>query len=90
VVLSTDFVDIGINDVKQYYVSETPTKELKDVKVRKGRFGVDKGPFVYLVAESNEELKANQKKPLKVEDVKLLRLLKDTSLTKEVSNPKLL
>jgi hypothetical protein len=33
---STDFVDIGINDVKQYYVSETPTKELKDVKVRKG------------------------------------------------------
>jgi hypothetical protein len=69
---STDFVDIGINDVKQYYVSETPTKELKDVKVRKGRFGVDKGPFVYLVAESNEELKANQKKPLKVEDVKLL------------------
>jgi hypothetical protein len=47
---STDFVDIGINDVKQYYVSETPTKELKDVKVRKGR-GVDKGPFVYLVAE---------------------------------------
>jgi hypothetical protein len=38
----TDFVDIGINDVKQYYVSETPTKELKDVKVRKGRFGVDK------------------------------------------------
>jgi hypothetical protein len=58
---STDFVDIGINDVKQYYVSETPTKELKDVKVRKGRFGVDKGPFVYLVAESNEELKANQR-----------------------------
>jgi aminopeptidase N len=32
---STDFVDIGINDVKQYYVSETPTKELKDVKVKK-------------------------------------------------------
>ena len=69
---STDFVDIGITDVKQYYVSETPTKELKDVKVRKGRFGVDKGPFVYLVAENNEELKANQKKPLKVDDVKLL------------------
>jgi hypothetical protein len=55
---------ICINDVKQY-VSETPTKELKDVKVRKGRFGVDKGPFVYLVAESNEELKANQKKTLR-------------------------
>ncbi|MEZ7504662.1 M1 family metallopeptidase [Flavobacterium sp. Arc2] len=69
---STDFVDIGIKEVKQYYVSETPTKELKDAKVRKGRFGVDKGPFVYLVAENNAELKSNQKKALKIEDVKLL------------------
>jgi hypothetical protein len=79
-------LDIGINDVKAIYVSETPTKELKDVKVRKGRFGVDKGPFVYLVAESNEELKANQKKPLKVEDVKLLSdYLKTLALTKKGS-----
>jgi hypothetical protein len=69
---STDFVDIGINNVKQYYVSETATKDLKDATVRKGRFGVEKGPFVYLVAENNEELKASQKKPLKIEDVKLL------------------
>ena len=69
---STDFVDIGIKEVKQYYVSETPTKELKDAKVRKGRFGLDKGPFVYLVAENNEDLKPNQKKALKIEEVKLL------------------
>jgi len=69
---STDFVDIGIKEVKQYYVSETATKELKDAKVRKGRFGLDKGPFVYLVAENNAELKSNQKKALKIEDVKLL------------------
>jgi hypothetical protein len=58
---STDFVDIGIKDVKQYYVSETPTVALKDVKVRKGRFGVDKGPFVYLIEGDNSELKSNQK-----------------------------
>jgi len=69
---TTDFVDIGINDVKQYYVSETPTVALKDAKVRRGRFGVDKGPFVYLVEESNSELKSNQKKALKIGDVKLL------------------
>jgi hypothetical protein len=56
-------------------------KRTKDVKVRKGRFGVDKGPFVYLVAESNE-LKANQKKPLKVEDVKLLSDYLKTLVTK--------
>jgi hypothetical protein len=69
---STDYVDIGINDVKQYYVSETPTKELKDAKVRKGRFGQDEGPFVYLVSGKNDELSSSQKKALKVEDVKLL------------------
>jgi hypothetical protein len=69
---STDFVDIGIKEVKQYYISETPTVALKDAKVRKGRFGVDRGPFVYLIEESNSELKANQKKALKIEDVKLL------------------
>ncbi|MFT7334379.1 MAG: hypothetical protein ACI9M1_000257 [Porticoccaceae bacterium] len=69
---STDFVDIGIKEVKQYYISETPTVALKDAKVRKGRFGVDRGPFVYLIEESNSELKSNQKKALKIEDVKLL------------------
>ncbi|WP_369769724.1 M1 family metallopeptidase [Flavobacterium sp. WC2416] len=69
---STDFVDIGINEVKQYYVSETPSAELKNAKVRKGRFGVDAGPFVYLIEENNVALKSNQKKALKVEDVKLL------------------
>jgi hypothetical protein len=69
---STDFVDIGINDVKQYYVTETPTAALKNAKVRKGRFGLDPGPFVYLVEENNSELKSNQKKALKIEDVQLL------------------
>jgi hypothetical protein len=69
---STDFVDIGIKNVKQYYVSETPTADLKDVKVKKGRFGFDKGPFVYLVAGDNAEVNASSKKALKVDDVKPL------------------
>ncbi|OUL64390.1 M1 family metallopeptidase [Flavobacterium sp. AJR] len=69
---STDFVDIGIKDVKQYYVSETATAELKDTKIRKGRFGFEKGPFVYLIASDNKELKGSDKKALKVDDVKLL------------------
>ena len=69
---STDFVDIGIKEVKQYYVSETPTADLKDVKVRKGRFGFEKGPFVYLVAGDNAEVSASSKKALKLEEVKPL------------------
>ncbi|MCV9928410.1 M1 family metallopeptidase [Flavobacterium sp. LS1R49] len=69
---STDFVDIGIKEVKQYYVSETATTDLKDVKVKKGRFGVEKGPFVYLIPSDNKELNASNKKALKIDDVKLL------------------
>jgi Peptidase family M1 domain len=69
---STDFVDIGIEEVKQYYVSETPTAELKEVKIRKGRFGQEKGPFVYLISDKSPELALSEKKPLQIEDVKLL------------------
>ncbi|NRT13866.1 hypothetical protein HNP99_000191 [Flavobacterium sp. 28A] len=69
---STDFVDIGISNVKQYYVTETPTAALKNAKVRRGRFGVETGPFVYLVEGDNAELSSKDKKALKIEEVKLL------------------
>ncbi|TDD78695.1 M1 family metallopeptidase [Flavobacterium caseinilyticum] len=69
---STDFVDIGVKEVKQYYVSEAATKELKDAVVRRGRFGQEKGPFVYLVAGTSEELSAKEKKALAISDVNLL------------------
>jgi hypothetical protein len=68
---STDYVDIGITDVKQYYVTETKPKETKDPSIRRGRFGEEKGPFVYMVSEgpdSNKDLK----KPLATGSVKLL------------------
>ena len=69
---STDFVDIGVKEVKQYFVSETATKELKDAVVRRGRFGQEKGPFVYLVPSTSEELSAKDKKALAISDVSLL------------------
>ena len=69
---STDFVDIGIKEVKQYYVSLTPTKDLKDATVRRGRFGQEKGPFLYLVPETSEELSAKDKKALAIADINLL------------------
>ncbi|MEM0576785.1 M1 family metallopeptidase [Flavobacterium polysaccharolyticum] len=80
---STDFVDIGINEVKQYYVTDTPTTELKNAKVRRGRFGEEKGPFVYLVEGTNAELKESDKKALKVEEFKLLANYVNEKLTAE-------
>ena len=80
---STDFVDIGIKEVKQYYVSETATKELKDAVVRRGRFGEEKGPFVYLVPSSSSELSAKDKKALALSDVNLLSEYVNTKFTAE-------
>ena len=69
---STDYVDIGIKDVIQYYVSETPTKELKDATIKKRRFGEEKGPYLYLISEKSDELNQNKKRPMEVGSVKLL------------------
>ncbi|MGL5113020.1 MAG: M1 family aminopeptidase, partial [Flavobacterium sp.] len=80
---STDVVDIGISEVKQYYVTDTPTAEFKNSKIRKGRFGEEKGPFVYLVNASNEELKASDKRALKVAEFKLLSDYVNEKLTVE-------
>jgi hypothetical protein len=89
---STDVVDIGINDVKQYYVTETPTVALKEAKVKKGRFGQEKGPFVYLIAGDNPELNSSSKKSLQIEEVKLLSDYVSQNLSVEekatLKNPK--
>ncbi|WP_300486072.1 M1 family metallopeptidase [Flavobacterium sp.] len=69
---STDYVDIGIKNVKQFYVSEEPTKEMKDFAAKRGRFLQDNGPFVYLVSDSSEDFKPGIKKPFVIQDVKLL------------------
>jgi hypothetical protein len=89
---STDFVDIGINDVKQYYVTETPTVALKDAKVNKRRFGVEKGPLVYLIAGDNPELNPASKKPLQIEEASSLSEYVNQKFTAEekatLKNPK--
>ena len=78
---STDVVDIGVKEVKQYYVSQTVTKELKDAVVRRGRFGEEKGPFVYLVAGTSSELSATDKKALALSNVNLLSDYVNTKFT---------
>ena len=69
---STDYVDIALKDVKEYYVSTEPTAKLKDYKVRTGRFTYDNGPFVYLVDEKNEEFNPATKKAFNINEVQML------------------
>jgi len=68
---TTDYVDLGIQDVKQYYVTDTQPAAMKDYKVKRGRFNEDDGPFVYMVADGPDAAKES-KKPLNTSNVKLL------------------
>jgi hypothetical protein len=69
---STDYVDLGIKEVKEYYVSTEPTSEMKDYKMRTGRFTYDEGPFIYLVDANHKEFNAKNKKAFEISDVKML------------------
>ncbi len=69
---TTDYVDIGIKEVKQYYVSENPTNELKDVTINKRRFGKENGPYLYLISENNADLNSGKKQAFQLDSVKLL------------------
>jgi hypothetical protein len=69
---STDYVDIALKDVKEYYVSTEPTSKLKNYRVRTGRFTYDDGPFLYLVDESNEDFNPATKKAFNTNEVQML------------------
>lgn len=60
---TTDFNDIGIKEVKKYFVSNNETKEVKDYlsKRRRRRSGTD-GPMVYMVAEGSEDFTPDMNK----------------------------
>jgi len=69
---TTDYVDIGIKEVKQYYVTENSPNELKDVTINKRRFGKEKGPYLYLISEYNSDLNSGKKQAFQLDSVKLL------------------
>ncbi|RZJ75023.1 MAG: M1 family peptidase [Flavobacterium sp.] len=69
---STDYVDIGIKEVKQFYVSQEKPKEMEGHAIKKGRFSEDRGPFVYMMDESGPDFNKSLKKPLEMKEVKLL------------------
>ena len=69
---STDYTDIGIKDVKQFYVSNEEPKGYKTPEItRRNRFAMT-GPKVFMVADGSEGVTANLKKALNVADVKTL------------------
>ncbi|NER18605.1 M1 family metallopeptidase [Spongiivirga citrea] len=58
---STDYVDIGVKDVKKYYVTSKPNKEAKEYVAARGRTIADLPPLVYLVEEGSEDYNESMK-----------------------------
>ncbi|WP_396218278.1 M1 family metallopeptidase [Flavobacterium sp.] len=69
---STDVVDLGIKNVKQFYVTEDASKETAAAVNRRGRRMPNSGPMIYLVNSESTELKPESKTALETEKVMAL------------------
>jgi hypothetical protein len=69
---TTDYNDIGIKEVKKYFVSNEPSKEVADFLKKRRRRDSKQGAMVFMVAEGSEDYKAELNKPFKIVDYKVL------------------
>ena len=58
---TTDYVDIGIKEVKKFYVSNEPNQYVKDIVKQRGMKMSDLPPLVYMVEEGSEEYNEGMK-----------------------------
>ncbi|GAA4290184.1 M1 family metallopeptidase [Aestuariibaculum suncheonense] len=65
---TTDWVDIGIKDVKKYYVSSKPNKYIKDYMAKVGRSLDNLVPLVFMVEEGSEDYSDDLKSGTVVEN----------------------
>lgn len=80
---TTDYNDIGIKEVKQYFVStEKPENIKQPVSRRKNRLNTT-GTMVYFVSSGSESYKPEMNKPFKIKDVKPLEEFVQNNFTAE-------
>jgi len=69
---TTDFNDIGIKDVKRFFVSaEAPKGVVVNEATRRKRLNTV-GPLVYMIAENSADFNSKMNKPFEVSDIKPL------------------
>lgn len=69
---TTDYNDIGIKEVKKYFVSNNPSKEVSDFMKTRRRRDSRNGPMVYMIAEGSADYKPELNKPFKITDFQAL------------------
>ncbi|MBF0694294.1 MAG: M1 family metallopeptidase [Flavobacterium sp.] len=89
---TTDYNDIGIKEVKRFFVSETAPEGFKAQQPSRRRRLNLTGPLVYMIGEGTSDYKAAMNKPFDANSVKTLNdYLKDAFTAEErlkLSNPK--
>ncbi|HLF52153.1 M1 family metallopeptidase [Flavobacterium sp.] len=69
---TTDFNDIGIKEVKRYFVSSETPKEAVDKKPTRRRRPAPAGPLVYMIAEGSADFKPEMDKAFDTSAVQTL------------------
>lgn len=70
---TTDYVDIGIKDIKKYYVSNKPTKKMQEYMKARNLSEADLRPLVYLAEENSEDYDSTLKGKSPSESSKTLK-----------------
>ncbi len=70
---TTDWVDIGVKDVKKYIVSSKPNQYIKGYVKEKGLKVKDLRPLVYMIEEGSEEYKESMKQGSLMDNVKTVK-----------------
>ena len=80
---TTDYTDIGIKDVKRFFVSnDAPTGYKAGEANRRNRRNAT-GPMVYMISESSDDFKTSIKKSFNSKDVKTLEDYLSSTFTPE-------
>ncbi len=58
---TTDYVDIGVEGIKKYYVSDKPSKKMQEYLAARNMTEADLPPLVYLADEESEDFDPNLK-----------------------------
>ncbi|MCB9425974.1 MAG: M1 family metallopeptidase [Flavobacteriales bacterium] len=70
---TTDYVDVAVKGVTQFYVTDEPNQEVKDYLKKMNREITDIVPLVYSVYKGSVDYKEGMDKPFELEEVKPLK-----------------
>jgi hypothetical protein len=78
---STDFTDIGIKEVKKYFVSNEPSKKVAEFMKNRRRRDTDPGKYVFLIEDGSDDYKQELNKAFNISDFKDLETYVNENFT---------